>query len=229
VNVKSVFDQAASAYDQTRRQLIPSFDLFYGTAVELVPEDAKRVLDLGAGTGLLSSLVLDHCPAATVTLADVSTAMLEQAKTRLSSYGDRCLFVAADYQTALPDAGPDAGPEGKFDAIISALSIHHLEAGAKRSLFERVFEWLTPGGIFINADQVLGETPEIDARFCATWVGAVRQSGIAPEAMWAAFERTKVDRMSPLKPQLEWLREIGFREVACWFQHYSFVVFSGRK
>jgi len=221
VNVKSVFDQAASAYDQTRRQLIPSFDLFYGTAVELVPEDAKLVLDLGAGTGLLSSLVLEHCPAATVTLADVSTAMLEQAKVRLGSYEDRCLFVAADYQISLP--------EGRFDAIISALSIHHLEAGAKRSLFERVFERLAPGGLFINADQVLGETPEIDARLCATWVGAVRESGIAPEAMWAAFERTKVDRMSPLNPQLEWLREIGFREVACWFQHYSFVVFSGRK
>jgi tRNA (cmo5U34)-methyltransferase len=55
----------------------------------------------------------------------------------------------------------------------------------------------------------------------------VRESGIAPEAMWAAFERTKLDRMSPLAPQLEWLREIGFTDVACSFQHYSFVVFSG--
>ncbi len=221
MSVKSVFDGAASIYDQTRRQLIPCFDLFYSTAVELVPEDAKQVLDLGAGTGLLSSLVLDHCPSAVVTLADISTEMLEQARNRLRAYESRCVFAAGDYQAGLP--------EGPFDAVVSALSIHHLEAAAKRSLFQRIFERLAPGGIFVNADQVLGETPEIDARYCATWVGAVRESGISSEAMWAAFERTKVDRMSPLNPQLEWLREIGFTEVACWFHHYSFVVFSGRK
>jgi tRNA (cmo5U34)-methyltransferase len=47
--------------------------------------------------------------------------------------------------------------------------------------------------------------------------------------MWAAFERTKLDRMDPLAPQLAWLREAGFSDVACWFQHYSFVVYSGSK
>jgi tRNA (cmo5U34)-methyltransferase len=221
VSVQSVFDHAASAYDLTRRQLIPCFDLFYSTAVELVPNDARRVLDLGAGTGLLSSMLLEHCPSATVTLADISTEMLEQARKRLAGSASRCVFAASDYQGGLP--------AGEFDAVVSALSIHHLEAGGKRELFQRVYASLAPGGIFVNADQVLGETPEIDARFCATWVGEVRASGIAPEAMWAAFERTKVDRMSPLAPQLEWLREAGFREVACWFQHYSFVVFSGTK
>jgi tRNA (cmo5U34)-methyltransferase len=221
VNLKSAFDQAASRYDQTRRQLIPCFDLFYGTAVELIPVEAQRVLDLGAGTGLLSSLVLAHCPSAAITLADISTEMLEQAKTRLSPAGGRCTFLAMDYQAELPS--------GNFDAIVSALSIHHLDATAKRSLFDKIFQHLSPGGIFVNADQVVGETPAIDSRYCATWVGAVRESGIDPAAMWAAFERTKLDRMSPLSPQLDWLREIGFTEVSCWFQHYSFVVFSGKK
>ena len=165
VNLKSVFDQAASIYDQTRRQLIPCFDLFYGTAIELIPPDAKRVLDLGAGTGLLTVMVLNHAPSATVTLADVSTEMLEQAKIRLKTPSERCVFAPIDYTVELP-----AGP---FDVIVSALSIHHLEAPAKQRLFARIFDCLAPGGIFINADQVT-ERNSVGGRALLRYLGRVR-------------------------------------------------------
>lgn len=43
-------------------------------------------------------------------------------------------------------------PDGKFDAIISALSIHHLDDKQKMELFYRIYEALPSGGFFVNYD-----------------------------------------------------------------------------
>src|SRR5271169_5849693 len=85
--VQVAFDSAAGDYDRTRRQLVPCFDDFYRTVVERLPfasADAPRVLDLGAGTGLLAAKVLAAYPNAEITLVDVAGAMLAQARKRLS-------------------------------------------------------------------------------------------------------------------------------------------------
>ena len=70
-----VFDEHAARYDAERHRLIPPFDAFYGTAVsalDLLPDPPRRVLDLGAGTGLLSARVAAAHPGARVTLLDGS-------------------------------------------------------------------------------------------------------------------------------------------------------------
>jgi tRNA (cmo5U34)-methyltransferase len=224
VSLQSAFDAAAAEYDRTRRQLIPAFDLFYRTATEVVASHLRpdcRFLDLGAGTGLLSAFLLEALPEARATLADLSEPMLAQARGRLAAKLVQCSFLVADYTAGLPD--------GPFDAIVSGLSIHHLEDTAKQNLFARIFAALRPGGVFVNADQVVGETPAIAQRCRDEWMQAVRASGISPEALAAAQSRLQFDRMSPLASQLDWLRAAGFEQVTCWFQHYSFVVYSGQK
>lgn len=213
MDLKSAFDSAASDYDTARRQLIPCFDLFYGTAVELLPPETRSVLDLGAGTGLLSRMILERLPHSRITLIDLSEDMLARAP-----HSDRCNVAVADYRAALP-----AGP---FDAVVSALSIHHLEDAEKQQLFQRIFDELNPGGIFVNADQVLGETPAIERRYRQTWLREVRAAGIEDAALSAALERMKMDRMATLDSQLLWLREAGFIDVHCSFQHDNFAVYS---
>jgi len=57
MNVTEVFGAQARGYEQQRRRLIPPYDTFYGTALEalaLAGRPVRRVLDLGAGTGLLA-------------------------------------------------------------------------------------------------------------------------------------------------------------------------------
>jgi tRNA (cmo5U34)-methyltransferase len=223
MDARQVFDEAATGYDALRRKLIPCFDAFYGTAVELVqcdPVRPARILDLGAGTGLLAERLARRFPLAELTLLDVSEEMLARARARFGD-GPRVSFRSCDLSAA------DLG--GPWDAVVSALSIHHLPDEEKRALYGRILAALRPGGTFVNADNVLAEDHEVQARDRERWMAAVRASGIAEEDLAAALERTKVDVLAPLALQLRWLRELGYCAVDCAYKWHLFAVFSGRR
>ena len=113
--------------------------------------------------------------------------------------------------------------------MVSSLSNHHLNSENKRKLYRNVFTFLRPGGVFVNAEQVKGETPAIDARYREIWERNVRQTGIAEADVQAAFERMKEDRPDTVGNQMEWLEETGFQEVNCWYKNGMFCVFAGTK
>lgn len=96
--IKKLFDDGAENYDWQRRHLIPCFDDFYGMALSLVNMDdsSLRILDLGAGTGLFSSLILQKYPNAQVTLMDYSDKMLDAARQRFRQVKN-AQYIAADY------------------------------------------------------------------------------------------------------------------------------------
>jgi len=224
MSIKQAFDSAAHNYDQARKQLIPCFDEFYKTALELIPFDAAEkfnVLDIGAGTGLFSSLVSKRYPYAEFVLYDLSDKMLDQAKNRFAGSGVKVEYEIKNYSIEKIDI--------KFDLIISALSIHHLTGAEKKSLFKKLFLALKPEGMFVNADQVLGETPYEEATYMSSWLKSVKQSGADQKTLEAAFERMKEDKMSTLPDQLLWLKKAGFSGVACWYKNFSFAVYSGRR
>ncbi len=222
--IKKLFNEGAPSYDANRKKLIPCFDKFYSTALAIINKESQasiKVLDLGAGTGLMSYYVLKMFPNANMTLIDLSQGMLEIAKERLLSLSSNFEILEANYVNYQFTQ--------KFDVVISALSIHHLDNEEKQVLFTNIYSCLKPGGQFINADQVLGSTTSIEAIYRDQWLKEVTSSGISQEELAKALERMKEDKMSKLDDQLKWLREIGFEEVNCWFKDYSFVVFSGRK
>ena len=224
MGVRTVFNNSAHEYDATRKQLIPCFDDFYGTALGLIathPHPPGRILDLGAGTGLFSHLVSRIYPKAEYTLYDISDKMLDQAKKRFSNSDITVNYVVKDYAKE--------PIKGTYDLIISALSIHHLSGTEKEILFHNLYNLLNDNGLFINADQVLGETPFIEQSYRSAWIKQVRQKGIGEADLDHALKRMKEDRMSTLSDQLNWLIKAHFSEVNCWYQNYSFVVYSGWK
>lgn len=91
VSAKELFDRSVERYDQNRHLLIPCFEEFYRSVTELVPFKADQsfsVLDLGAGTGLLSKLVSERFPQACFTLMDISREVLEKARVRFAGQPD---------------------------------------------------------------------------------------------------------------------------------------------
>ncbi len=220
--VRDLFNATATTYDSTRRQLVPCFDDFYRTALELIPFPAEatiRVVDLGAGTGLLSLLLAAAFPNATLVLIDVSAEMLERARERFAAAPQRFELCVGDLASVeLPPC----------DVAISALAIHHLEDGQKAGLFQRVSDALQPGGIFINADQVLGATVAVETRNRDMWRRHARQAGASEADLALAVERMRADRAAALSEQLRWLEEAGFIDVDCSYKSYMFAVYSGR-
>jgi tRNA (cmo5U34)-methyltransferase len=222
--VEVLFDRAARDYDRARRQLVPCFDELYGTVLGLLRFGQRAevsILDLGAGTGLLSALVAGALPNARMTLVDFSEAMLKKARRRFASESARFDFEVMDYAKE--------PLVGEYDAVISALSIHHLEDEEKRRLFRKVYEILPEGGVFVNADQVLGTTPEIEGRYHEWWLHEAREAGVSENDLAASLERIEQDKNATLESQLGWLEEAGFEEVDCPYKNHRFAVYGGRK
>jgi tRNA (cmo5U34)-methyltransferase len=221
--LRESFDAIALRYDEHRRWIIPDFGGFYAAAVRaaISSKEAPSILDIGAGTGLLSGLLLEAYPGAAITLMDISEKMLEVARKHFEGR-QRVRFLVADYRQA------DLG--SPFDIISSALSIHHLEKEEKRELYRRAFTSLGEGGVFVNADEVAGESEEIHRENLAYWddflLGGPFGEG---EARAIMKRRERFDRMEKLSVQLGWLEEIGFSDVDVPYKNRSFAVFTGRK
>lgn len=224
LTIAAGFDRAAPQYDAARRKLVPCFDKFYGWAVRVLPfasEDRVRVLDLGAGTGLLSAGILNAFPNADLRLADISKPMLARAVERFAGLAVPPTMEVLDYAHH-----PLGGP---YDAVVSALSIHHLSDDLKRDLFARIFAALRPGGVFVNAEQVLGPTAAVEETYRQVWLDDARALGATEEELEAALIRMQEDRCTTVEIQLQWLRELGFEDADCWFKDGRFAVFSGTK
>lgn len=221
-SAQTVFERTAATYDAARAKLIPPYERFYGTAVGLLPFDRDaeiRVLDLGAGTGLLSAFVRERFPNARLKLVDVAEGMLERARQRLGN--DRVDYAVLDYGSE-----PIAG---EWEAIVSALSIHHLENEAKRELFGRIHAALVPCGVFVNAEQVAGPTAELTRRYHEQWLQQIRERGATEQEIADAEYRMQADRCSSVEEQLAWMREAGFSDADCWLKEGRFAVMRGTR
>jgi len=221
--VQKTFREIAERYDRYRRKLIPCFDGFYASVVAMVPfppEGEFRVLDLGAGTGLLTQFLRERFPKARYTLIDFTAEMLDKARQRFAEV-EGMRYLVADYAAA--------DWEGPYDLIVSSLSIHHLSDAAKRGLYRKAFANLAPSGCFLNAEFVRAADPQVQARYWELWIQSMRDAGLTEAEVAQALERTAIDILATVEEQLAWLSEAGFTQVDCHFKDQLFAVFGGRR
>ncbi len=223
--IEGAFNRTSEYYDDWVRKALPGYEEVFTAALELVsfpPDGAIRVLDLGAGPGLFCERVFRKCPSASFVLYDVAAELLELAKQRFSASVDRFRFVLDDYMSLREVEA--------FELVISSLSIHHLEHAQKRQLFRQIWRALVSGGIFLNVDQIRGETEALEQLYWSDWLEKVRRAGAPEERIQESVERRKqYDRDASLAEQLEWLKAAGFADVDCVYKNYFVGVFRAAK
>jgi len=220
--LKKKFDEAANNYDEERKKVIPHLDIFYAVAASLADtvSSSPAILDIGAGTGLLSSYLVAKYPHARITLIDFSGNMLDVARKRFHGLSN-ITYIVDDYSKH------EFG--GSYDIIVSALSIHHLEDKEKFEFYKKCFSLLKAGGIFINADIVLGDTPRLETLYKDSWKSYIKDNIHSKEKVLKYYERMKLDKEATLDAQLSWLKKAGFEDVDCVYKYYNFAIIFARR
>jgi tRNA (cmo5U34)-methyltransferase len=222
-HVKQAFDAFAQEYDKQREYVIPDFRQFYEAAVWAAesPRHPPIILDIGAGTGLMSAFLFQKFPDAYITLMDFSENMLEVARQRFAGKKN-VQYMVSDYSKS--------DPGGPYDIICSALSIHHLSPGDKQRLFKKCYAALSPGGMFVNADQAEGETPYFNERYLSYWTEFLHSGPWNDEEQVKILKRrSELDRNEKLSLQLQWLRNAGFSDVDIVYKNRTFIVTVAKK
>ena len=218
MEIEQQFNLIAREYDENRKKFIPCFEAYYQETTAFIAANLSAprcILDLGAGTGLLSAFWYPFFPQAEYILVDVAAQMLEMAKKRFAGR-DNVHYEILDYAQALPEV--------QADVIISALSIHHLENADKEQLFRRLYAQLPAGGVLVNYDQFCASSAALSQWYDAYWEKQLEQSGLTERDLKRWRQRRELDRECSVDDELALLRDGGFRQVECVYANQKFAV-----
>ncbi len=174
---------AASYADEIRADL-PSYDVLQDELAGASGSGARRILELGTGTGETAGRLLARHPNAALVGIDENERMLAVAGRVLPD--SRVSLHAGRIEDPLPD--------GPFDLVASALCVHHLSGAAKADLFRRVRDVLAPDGLFVMGDVVVPDdpadattplTPGYDSPSpLAAQMRWLEEAGLEPRVVW---------------------------------------------
>lgn len=216
--LRDEFDREAPAYDRTARESMPGYADLHRTLVwglPFLPTREFHVLELGVGTGTLTALILREFPHARVTGIDLSPEMIRRARRKLRRDAERVELRAGDLGRF---------PTATYDAVVSALAIHHLSDPAKWRLFDRIYRCLPRGGYFGDGDDHLPEDSTFDGRYAhvaSTLAarGARPMAWSRPQEVWHEHER--FDHPCTVAAEVAALERSGFAHVANPWKFYA--------
>ena len=216
--VSERFNQVSEKYDEQRKSFVPCYDDYYGTSIDFLSKLNKNfnyILDLGAGTGLLTKYLVDFFPDAKYTLVDVSEQMLDISRKRFTGK-DNFEYLVYDYSKKIP--------QGKYDLIASALSIHHLEDKDKSFLYSNIHRHLNGNGYFINLDQFNASSEAMNDHYNEYWYNQINESKISTSEKASWLKRRDLDKENTIYETIDMLKESGFKNVECIYCYLKFGV-----
>jgi SAM-dependent methyltransferase len=197
----------------------------------------RRFLDLGCGDGVLGEALLEAHPQACGVFLDFSEPMLDAARERIGATG------RSGNEFILADCGDRAWKEPKafsttFDVVVSGFSIHHQRDERKRELYAEILELIEPGGLFLNLEHVASRGEWGEELFDEYFIDSIfayhsRMGGGRSRAEVAEAYVHRADKaaniLAPVEAQCDWLRELGYEEVDCYFKTFELALFGGRR
>lgn len=224
------------------RYFVPQREAQLQMIADLIPQPTgeAHILELSCGEGLLAQTLLRRFPTVTVHGYDISPAMLEQAQLRLAHFGQR--FVTRQFDLNKTDWRTG---QPTYHAIVSSLTVHHLDGPDKLRLFLDLWPMLRPGGTLVIADLVAPTRGLGTAVAAQGWDEAVRQRSQQLDGNDDAltqFERLKwnlyrypedpeaaIDTPSSLLDQLKWVEQAGFTAVDVHWMLAGHVIYSATR
>jgi SAM-dependent methyltransferase len=236
--------ELAAAYDADASAVHPHYREIQDELLSLAAEPLAKggcVVDLGAGSGRLISLMLERYTNATAVLVDQSAAFLELARRKLSRFGPRFRCIHCRLQEPW---GADLTEPARV--IVSMSAIHHLEPSEKCGCYRQACEALSEGGVFLNGDEVRPESDAAYAAECEAWgrhmqalIANGRVSPPMADALRGWHERNVVHAAAPrtsgddchetAEAQLRYLREAGFSSAEAGWSRGLWTVLIGRR
>jgi len=222
------FDLMADQYDELFVTHMHAYDITHEMILTMLPfprGSALRVLELGTGTGNLTQKLLDRFPQSIVVGYDVSAEMLARARAKLASARGRVQLHQSDIsQVVFP---------GLFDAVISAIAVHHVPPPAKPILFHRLYAALRPGGVLVLGDAFQAATSALGERYRELTAEECEHQGVVETPAYVEY-RSRNSQPSGgasthLQKYLHWMQQAGLSNVDCVWKHFSRAVVYGER
>lgn len=198
--------------------------------------EAIHVLDVGAGYGFLSQVILDEFPNSQVVCQDYSEPMIKEAHQRLQGYADRVTYCNSD----LLNPEWSKGVPGPFHAVVSSIAIHNVRLPERiRLIYREIFDLVKPSGCFLNAENVgaAGDFSRVlyHKHRLLQMQERLRQEAEAGESVKELeAEQARLNQQRSigafaisLEKYLSWLHEAGFDEVDCFWKEAGQAIFGG--
>ncbi len=188
-----------------------------------------KVLDLGCGDGLFIQELSKSFSLGKATLVDGSSEMLAAAQNRLLNNATFD-FINVSFQELI---SKDILSEN-FDFIYSSLAVHHLSFEEKKKLYAYIYNHLSDGGFFVNYDVTVPPSEELERWYLSLWRQWIRnhcddENDESPIGVPEQYKGNPDNTPDTLVSQLNALKDIGYKNIDCFFKYGIFALFGGSK
>lgn len=215
-----------------------------------------KILELGAGTGLITERLAELNTKAHITAVDGAKKMVNKAQSKdfARTHKNRIKWVLADFS----DQSWMNKVSGPFDLIVTVDSLHHLSHQRKKELYKELHNCLIRDGQFIISDHMSTQDPYFEDPQYVLWVqevfehlkliekdseiGAILEKYLS----WSfdSFQDVSVSRFRKwitaglkeegenpmsLMEHIDVMRHIGYRNVVVEYRYSNFAIISARK
>ncbi len=204
--------------------------------IRMAQPNLKTFLDLGCGDGILGRVILNEYTDAKGIFLDFSEAMIAATKQQIGNKLGQAEFIVQDYgEKSWFEAIPR---EMKFDVIVSGFSIHHQPNERKKEIYQEIYSLLQPGGFFLNLEHVCSKSSLIENVFNELFIDSLyafhQQNGSVKSKDEIAREYynrpdKEANILAPVETQCDWLKDIGFVNVDCFFKIFELALFGGMR
>jgi tRNA (cmo5U34)-methyltransferase len=223
--IKEDFAKRSTFYDDYIVKVVPNHGEMLDALVNSMPfppDKPIRIVELGCGTGMATGNIIRKFPNAHLKCIDISQDMLNVAKKKFTAFPN-IEFELADYT--------EYNIAGKYDAVVSFLSFMYLANDeTRKALFKKVYDVLVPEGFFVSGEVNVSRNKHYQEVCMEKWMEHMRKSYSDEFIKTEVLEKAKKHaNESVLTDEIQYLKDIGFRQIDVFWRYYGYSVYGAIK